>query len=228
MKIVCLANSFRVGGRCLGGIELDDNNNPILLSGRPKWIRPVCNTEHEEVPTNLVSHISLLDIVEFINLKATGHGHQSENILINPNSIQIIGKFPISQLDSISDNARFNSIFGNRGAAVPEHIVGELNYSLMLLSLDTFETNERVFENRQYPQVKLSFRHNNQVYNFPITDPSFLHKYGINNNILHGKQKIFVSLSLAAPHEEWSSKLVAGVIYDNSNKAGSIKDELPC
>ncbi len=227
MKIVCLANSFRVGGRCLGGIELDENNTPIFLNGRPKWIRPVCNTDHEDVPTNLVSHFSLLDIVEFIDLKVTGHGHQSENILINPNSIQIIGKFAISHLDRISDNDRFDSIFGNRGAAVPEHIVGGLNYSLILLYLNTFETNERIFENRQYPQVKLSFRHNDQLYNFPITDPSFLHKYGINNNILHGKQKIFVSLSLAAPHEEWSSKLVTGIIYDNSINVESTEDDLP-
>ena len=41
MKIVCLANSFRVGGRCLGGIELDQNNNPVIQNGRPfriKWM----------------------------------------------------------------------------------------------------------------------------------------------------------------------------------------------
>ena len=38
MKIVCLANSFRVGGRCLGGIELDQNNNPVIQNGRPPFI----------------------------------------------------------------------------------------------------------------------------------------------------------------------------------------------
>ena len=37
----------------------------------------------------------------------------------------------------------------------------------------------------------------------------------MNNNILQGKQRIYVSLSLAAPHEEWSSKLVAGIIFDD-------------
>ena len=215
MKIVCLANSFRVGGRCLGGIELDQNNNPVIQNGRPKWIRPVCNTTHEEVPTDLVSHISLLDIVEFQSIQATGHGHQSENVLFNTNSIQTNGRLAISRLANITDNNRFNLVFGNRGAAVPEHKVGELNHSLMLLELTEFETNERVFENRQYPQIKLSFRHSGNLYNFPITDPSFLHRYGINNNILQGKQRIYVSLSLAAPHEEWSSKLVAGIIFDD-------------
>jgi|GEM_PF-371193 len=215
MKIVCLANSFRVGGRCLGGIELDQNNNPVIQNGRPKWIRPVCNTEHEEVPTHLVSHISLLDIVEFQAIQATGHGHQSENVLFNTNSIQTNGRFPISRLNTITDNNRFNLLFVNRGAAVPEHLVDSLNHSLMLLELTNFETNERIFEGKPFPQIKLSFKHNENLYNFPITDPSFLHKYGINNNILQGKQRVYVSLSLAAPHEGWSSKLIAGIIFDN-------------
>lgn len=230
MKIVCLANSFRVGGRCLGGIELDQNNNPVIQNGRPKWIRPVCNTEHEEVPTHLVSHISLLDIVEFQAIQATGHGHQSENVLFNTNSIQTNGRFPISRLNTIIDNNRFNVLFVNRGAAVPEHLVDGLNHSLMLLELTDFETNERIFEGKPFPQIKLSFRHNGNLYNLPITDPSFLHRYGINNNILEGRQRVYVSLSLAAPHEGWSSKLVAGIIYDdvaNVQPANINDDDLP-
>ncbi len=230
MKIVCLANSFRVGGRCLGGIELDQNNNPVIQNGRPKWIRPVCNTEHEEVPTHLVSHISLLDIVEFQAIQATGHGHQSENVLFNTNSIQTNGRFPISRLNTIIDNNRFNVLFVNRGAAVPEHLVDGLNHSLMLLELTDFETNERIFEGKPFPQIKLSFRHNGNLYNLPITDPSFLHRYGINNNILEGRQRVYVSLSLAAPHEGWSSKLVAGIIYDdvaNVQPANFNDDDLP-
>ena len=230
MKIVCLANSFRVGGRCLGGIELDQNNNPIIQNGRPKWVRPVCNTEHEEVPTHLVSDISLLDIVEFQALQATGHGHQSENVLFNTESIETNGRFPISTLENIIDNNRYNLVFGNRGSAVPEHIVEGFNYSLILLSLTEFETNERVFENRRYPQIKLSFRYNSNLYNFPITDPSFLHRYGLNNNILQDKEKIYVTFSLAGSHEEWSSKLVAGIMFDDILNVQTINietDDLP-
>ena len=215
MKIVCLANSFRVGGRCLGGVELDQNNNPILQNGRPKWVRPVCNTEHEEVPVDLVSHISLLDVIEFQSIRANGHGHQSENVLFQTNSIRTNGTFPIGRLNELTDNNRYNVVFGNRGAAVPEHKVGELTYSLKLLSLTEFETNERVFQDRQFPQIKLSFRYNGNLYNFPITDPSFLHNYGLNNDILQGKDIIYVTLSLAAPHQEWSSKLVAGIMFSN-------------
>jgi len=213
MKIVCLANSYRIGGRCLGGIELNADNTPTIANGRPKWIRPVCNTEHEEVPNHLVSHISLLDIVEFQNIGDIGHGHQTENILFKENSLRKVGIFPIASLNNVTDNQRFNLVFGNRGAAVPEHKVSELTYSLMLLSVTEFETNERVFENKPYPQIKLSFKHNNNPYNFPITDPIFLHRYGLNNEILSDIQNAYISLSLAAPHEEWCSKLVAGIIF---------------
>lgn len=224
MKIVCLANSFRVGGRCLGGIELDHNNNPVFQKGRPRWIRPVCNTDHEEVPTNLVSHISLLDIFEFKTLQASGHGHQSENFLFDTSSITVTGRMPISKLERITENSRFDRIFGNKGAAVPEHKVDEFNYSLKLISLTDFETNERIFENKTYPQIKLSFRYNDILYNFPITDPYFLHSYGLNKNVLEGKEKIFVTFSLAAPHEEWASKLVAGVIFDETSNSTFLSD----
>jgi hypothetical protein len=225
MKIVCLANSFRLGGRCLGGIELDQHNNPVIQNGKPRWIRPVCNTEHEEVPTHLVSHILLLDIVEFQVVQAAGHGHQSENILFNTNSLQVIGRFPFSGLENIKDNSRYNLVFTNRGAAVPEHLVNGLTYSLMILSLTEFETNERVFEDKPYPQIKLSFKYGGNLYNFPITDPVFLHEYGLNNNILHGKNKIFVTFSLAAPWEGWASKLIAGIIFDGATNPQTAEDD---
>lgn len=224
MKIICLANSFRVGGRCLGGIELDQNDNPVFQNNRPKWVRPVCNTEHEEVPTHLVSNISLLDIIKFQSVQATGHGHQSENVLFNTNSMRTVGRFPITRLESLTDNIRYNLVFGNRGAAVPEHIVNGFNYSLILLSLTEFETNERIFEDREYPQIKLSFRHSDNLYNFPITDPTFLHRYGNNNEILQNRDRIFVTLSLAAPHNEWSYKLVAGIMYDDSVNVQAVND----
>ena len=36
-RFVCLANSFKEGGRCFAGIELDANNKPLLVNGHPKW-----------------------------------------------------------------------------------------------------------------------------------------------------------------------------------------------
>jgi len=219
MKILCLANSFRVGGRCVGGIELNQDNIPILQSGRPKWVRPVFNAEHEEVPVQLVSGINLLDVVEFDELEMTGHDHQTENVLFNSNTIKTVGRLDIAVLERLIDNDRYASLFGNRGAAVPEEKIGELSYSLSLVLLEEFETNERVFEGKPYPQIKLSFRYRGNPYNFPITDPVFLDQYKRNNGILNGRNRIYATLSLAAPHQEWSSKLVAGIIIGENSKA---------
>lgn len=217
MRIVCLANSYRVGGRCLGGIELDQFNRPVFKNGRPRWVRPVCNTAHEEVPNELVAHISLLDIIEFEPIRATGNGHQSENILFRTNTIRKIGQFPVDKLGNLTDNDRYDSLFGNRGKAVPEHMLAGLSYSLMLVSLNNFEASEKIYEGKPYPQIRLLFNFKGKVYDLPITDPTFLHVYALNNDVLERTSKVFVTLSLAAPHEEWSSKLVAGIIYDDSS-----------
>lgn len=219
MKILCLANSFRHGGRCVGGIELGQGNAPVMQNGRPKWVRPVCNTEHEEVPAYLVSSINLLDIVEFDPLGIVGHGHQTENVLFDGRNIRSSDRLDVSVLEGLVDNNSFGSLFGNRGAAVPEELVGGLGYSLSLVLLNEFETNERIYEGKPYPQIKLSFRYNGALYNLPITDPVFQSKYNRNKSILNGRNKIYATISLAAPHQNWSSKLVAGIVIDENLEA---------
>lgn len=213
MKIVCLANSFREGGRCLGGVALDSNNKPSFENNRPKWIRPVCNTEHHEVPVNLVSHINLLDIIEFEFKKNVGSNHQSESVLFKENSIKIVGKYQKKELKSICENDSFTKLFGNKGKAVSEDAISNLSYSLLMIYLEDFEVNEKTYEDKQYPQIRLAFRFNNILYDLPITDPYFLHQYQSNSNILNGVNKLYITLSLAAPYKDWYYKLVAGIIY---------------
>jgi hypothetical protein len=79
-RIICLANSFKEGGRCLAGIDLDNNNQPVYENGRPKWIRPVCNTPHGEIPNHWVQLFQLLNIVEFEATESKAEGYQSENV----------------------------------------------------------------------------------------------------------------------------------------------------
>lgn len=69
-RFVCLANSFKEGGRCLAGVALNDSNGPVWSDGRLKWVRPICNTPHGEVHTWLVYHLRPLDIIE---MEVTGY-----------------------------------------------------------------------------------------------------------------------------------------------------------
>ena len=69
LRFVCLANSFKEGGRCLAGIELDTDGNLLMINGHPKWIRPVCNTDHGEVPNEIAGSFQILDIIEIGNVR---------------------------------------------------------------------------------------------------------------------------------------------------------------
>ena len=112
-RFVCSANSYKEGGRCLAGIEIDKNNQPIFKYGYPKWIRPICNTPHGEIPTNLVSHIKILDIIEIeITSYPNIADYQSENVFFDTNSINIHGRFNIENLGELCENRIV--IFGNR------------------------------------------------------------------------------------------------------------------
>ena len=81
VRFVCLANSYKEGGRCVAGIMLDRFNNPIIENDLPTWIRPVSNTGHGEIHKELVSHIHLLDILETEISEFVDAGYQSENAI---------------------------------------------------------------------------------------------------------------------------------------------------
>ena len=63
-RFVCLANSLKEGGRCIAGIELDEQHQPVFFQERPKWIRPVWTTEHGEIPLHMAIAFDTLDILE--------------------------------------------------------------------------------------------------------------------------------------------------------------------
>lgn len=212
-RFVCLANSYKEGGRCLAGILLDNTNKPISENGRPKWIRPVCNTPHGEVYTNLVLHINILDIIEIEITKYLSQGYQSENMLFGEDSLRITGKYLISDLNSLCETSP--TIFGNKGKAVSEEAIGRLTHSLMLVKVTSFEVAERTYDDTpNKTQIRLVFSHNGNQYDFPVTDPVFLHNYQINSDYIEDVKELFLCLSLGVSWQNWYYKLVAGVVHN--------------
>jgi hypothetical protein len=211
-RFVCLANSFKEGGRCLAGIELNRNNQPKKVNDNPKWIRPVCKTEHGEVPTHLVSHINILDIVEIdVTDRPEATSYQSENVFFDEGSIKVIGEFHLSKIEQLCDNK--NLIFGNRGKAVSSEAIDTLNHSLMLIKTDTFEAIQKKYEEKpDKPQTRLLFTYNGNQYDLPITDPAFINSYQSNSKFLDQESLIYVVLSLGIVWNDWHYKLVAGII----------------
>ncbi|MGB4774807.1 MAG: hypothetical protein WBP45_06530 [Daejeonella sp.] len=211
-RFVCLANSFKEGGRCLAGIELDTNNNPKIVNGHPKWIRPICNTPHGEVHNHLVSHIKILNIVEVeITNYPEKNDYQSENAYFRENSLRVIGNYEIIKLDKLCDNR--NLIFENRGKAVSEEAIENTTFSLMFIKVTKFKVIEKTYADKpNKPQIRLVFSFNNNEYDLPITDPVFLHRYQTTPDFLENYNKLYISLSLAVEWKGWYYKLIAGII----------------
>lgn len=211
-KFICLANSFKEGGRCLAGIELDANNNPVLVDGRPKWIRPVCNTPHGEVQNHIAEPFQILDIIQ---LDVTGNqpqGYQSENVTFNETTIRTVGNYNRNELANLCDNR--NLIFANRGKAVSQEAITNLNHSLLLVRTNQFEVIEKTYEDTpNKKQQRLVFSYNAKQYDFPITDPVFLHRYQSNPDFMEPYNESFISVSLGVVWKDWYYKLVAGIIF---------------
>lgn len=210
-QFVCLANSYKEGGRCVAGIVLE-NGNPVMQNGKPKWIRPVCETAHGEVPTHLVSHINLLDIVEIDVTSNIPDSYQSENVLFDTNSITVKGTFPTNNLGNLCDNSQ-TSLFGNKGGAVTPENAQLLSNSLRMIKVGNSTVVEKLYADNPNPKLRLSFTFNGISYEIPITDPTFLNTYKSNKNLLSNSSDIFVVMSLGVLHQNWHSKLVAAIFY---------------
>ena len=82
-RIVCLANSYKFGGRCVAGVEL------MPSGGFGRWIRPVADRSRRAVSNSQQTCTDgtgsqLLDVLDIDFGRAVPKGHQSEDILINP------------------------------------------------------------------------------------------------------------------------------------------------
>lgn len=217
---VCMAVSYKYGGRCIGGVELtkgtDDRYSIVKENGTPKWIRPVTRgTEHGEIPTHLSNTCKVMDIVKISGATACPDCAQSENYYFD--SIEKVGRLNNTQstLDMLCDN-RHNLLFGNRGKAVHPDSYVSMGYSLMLIKA----TDVNFFmENRygtDYKRLRVNFTYNGVEYDLPVTDPNFSEKADYDVESLNGSDAYYMTISLGVEHQGWHSKLVANVIPMNS------------
>ena len=217
IRFVCLANSIKEGGRCLAGIQLNNNNEPIIEINGPKWIRPICKTQHGKVYTHWVSHITLLDIVE---IELTGFppkpSYQSENVFFKDEYLKVVGRFDKDILDTLCDNRYY--LFGNWGTSLSVDEAALLDHSLVLINVSKFEVIEKNdIENPDKKKIRLQFTHNETQYDFPVTDPVFLNLYRKNSRILSIVKSLYLCVSIGINFNGRHYKLVAGIIPASLN-----------
>lgn len=220
---ICLANSYKRGGRCIAGIvvTIDFSGKWAIettRNGSPKWIRPIDkNTEFGEVPEHEARYIPLLSIVKLTNVEPCPHEAHSEDVFYQ--QILAIGMIqPTSDiLDQLTDNAH-TDIFYNREIAISPDEYSMGNYSLMMIHPKSFEFQEDPSKNRA--KYRLKFLYHNVSYDFSVTDPDFYELITQKPDLVHSLKDFYLVLSIGLVYEGRHHKLVAGIIIPPAIPSG--------
>ncbi len=218
-QIVVLANSRKIGGKCVAGVEF--NNDQF---GR--WIRLVSSSPTKEVNEYDTlytdgTYPQLLDIVEVsLQGQRKNKDYQSENWQFNRNiKWKKIGKLYYDSLKYIAkteESLWFNnfSSFGYLNNRIYEKERWKLSDSLRLIRVNnpTFVVFNKP-ENSTNRKVKLKFEYSGTNYTLAITDPEIEQKI---DQVKIGEHKrlnsYYLSISLGEPFNEYIYKFVAGII----------------
>jgi hypothetical protein len=219
-RLLCLANSRKLNGRCVAGIELSSSKRRI------GWIRPVSVREHEEVSEyerqyEDGSDPRVLDIMNVPLLEARPKGYQQENWLLDPDHYwQKVARIQWNELEQLADPVSplwidGHSTYNGRNDRIPLEQAASLSTSLRLvrvdrLTLSVFKPGE-AFGNPKR-RVQCRFRHSGTEYRLWVTDPRYERAYLAKSDGDYEIGDSFVTVSLGEPHDNACYKLVAAII----------------
>lgn len=215
-RIVCLANSRKLSGRCIAGKE--------PKTGR--WVRPVSDREHEEVSERERQYENgrdprLLDIIDVPLLRAKPNRHQPENWLLHPDYYWVhMRRAEVSDLDQLTDRPSVlwvngsSTVDGQNDRVAVDHS-GLGTESLYLIGLDSLLVHVlapgAAFGSRRR-KVKGELQYRGVNYRLTVTDPEVERTYLAKPDGRYVIGPCFVTVSLGEPHEGYCYKLIAAVI----------------
>ena len=218
-RIVCLANSRKLHGRCVAGREWRDGQ----AGG---WIRPVSERESQEVSEyerqyEDGSDPHVLDIVDVPVLSSVPYRHQSENWLLDPERYwEKVGRVSWFDLPDLQDTegplwVNGHETYHGLNDRVPIELTDGLDDSLKLIHVDelrlsVFKPGE-AFGNAKR-RVQGSFTQDGVPYALWVTDPVYERRYLAK---LDGDYRIgecFLTVSLGEQYQGACYKLIAAVI----------------
>lgn len=219
VKMVCLANSRKTGGRCVAGKILDAEGKA------GKWIRPVgASATHEISELDLLlpdgEMAGLLDILEIPGQEQIPQGHQPENTRIDPRFFwQRRGQISWEQLQGFVDHpaplwVNGFSTYQGRNNRIPEDRLDSQSGSLRLIALDqlVLHTGSKLKSGRTKPVVQASFDYLGENYCLDATDPVIEGYFFKSGSIEHPLSKTLVCVSLTELWEGYVYKLAASII----------------
>lgn len=213
-QIICLANSWKHGDRCIAGIN----------SLKGQWIRPVSSLPDGRIPKEMRliggTEPALLDVLE-IPLAKTGpdFGFECENLSVLPGKWQRVGKVPPAFLNKYCSNEEY--ILHNDQRYVTESFLQSLPVAQRrtLQLVKAVELSARTLSQRFELSSKWEgslLTTTGQRLTATITDPVFIRRlelgYRPQNPCL-----VTVSLSMPWRSPDWEEddpcwKLIAAVV----------------
>ena len=219
-RIVCLANSFKIGGSCIAGRE-------ILGKGEyGGWIRPVSDRPTAEVwdsecryPNNSLP--KLLDIIDVPLANAAPHNHQSETHVIEKEQWIKVGVLPWEELENLREQPTtlwINSDRTSSGAfnCISQAEAAALHDSLFLLKKKDFTVGvgSKTWEGKKTKTYRGNFKYNGTYYSLSLTDRNATNAFALKEEGQYPLNDVYVCISLTEPWVKDNNrchKLVAAV-----------------
>ena len=217
--ILCLANSWKPGGRCVAG-------KAITPQGFGEWVRPIGTAGGGAVSDDDRHYDGgadpvLLDVIEIQMTGKSAHAYQPENhqiddkrywTLKNKASTSTLAK----ALDPIQSTLWGTSPFSS-GSGINDRVLEQsapsFGYSLRLISVS--DLNIRVAkENPSFTEKKTVrglFKYSGAKYGFSITDPTVRSLYILKDEGTYSVGRAVLCVSLGEPFNGFAYKLIAGV-----------------
>lgn len=219
-RIVCLANSRKLSGRCIAGREFDGRHAGA-------WVRPVSAREHEEVSEHERqyedgSDPKVLDILETPLIEPRPSKYQSENWLLDDKLYwKRIGAATWGDLAALEDRPETLWINGHRtyhglNDRIPLADAEKLGNSLYLVrvprvELSVFAPGMDFGNPKRRVQARFEYRANG--YRLWVTDPTIERPYLARANGEYLLGECYLTVSLGEPADDgYCYKLVAAVI----------------
>ena len=222
-RIVCLANSRKINGRCVAGRE--------WRAGRAgPWVRPVSDRAGQEVSEyerqyEDGSDPRVLDIVDVPVLEPRPHEYQTENWLLDAERYwEKAGRLSPLDLAALRDPAGplwvdGHSTYNGRNDKIPLEVAGSVTGSLRLLHVDVLQLvvsrpGEAFGNNKR--RVQGRFKHAGREYRLWVTDPGFERNYLAKLDGAYTLGACHLTISLGEPYGDACYKLIAAIVADDA------------
>ncbi|MBP9018147.1 MAG: hypothetical protein KBG17_10455 [Paludibacteraceae bacterium] len=217
-QIICLANSYKHGGRCIAGIRTDGKG----------WIRPISNSLHGELNDQdyRLSNGTDLEVLDLVNISLTKprpSKHQPENWLFEKKPWELIARpapsdvFKIVRdmvsadsflLQDTSDRISYKAL-DSKPAPSSLAIIQPKNLKFRVT--DSFSGSK---------QLRARFDLGNGTFDLVVTDPIWKERLRNKNNGTYSlsdvgidiKLPIYLTISLGEPLDGYCYKLVAAIL----------------